>query len=102
MTRLPSISSKDLIRALRRAGFEDAPKRGKGSHMALIKRTSGITRLVIVPDRKTLPKDTLRAILDQAGLSREEFLLYFWVRVFLAQCGYHFTLVADGCAAAGL
>jgi predicted RNA binding protein YcfA (HicA-like mRNA interferase family) len=76
MTKLPVVSSKELIRALRKAGFEDAPKRGKGSHMALIKRTQGITKLVIVPDRKTLPKGTLRAILDQAGLSREEFLKF--------------------------
>jgi predicted RNA binding protein YcfA (HicA-like mRNA interferase family) len=74
MTKLPGVSSKELIRALRKAGFEDAPRRGKGSHMALIKRTQGITKLVIVPDRNTLPRGTLRAILDQAGLSRDEFL----------------------------
>jgi hypothetical protein len=29
-------------------------------------------RLVIVPERKTLPKGTLRAILDQAGLTKDE------------------------------
>jgi predicted RNA binding protein YcfA (HicA-like mRNA interferase family) len=29
MTKLPVVSSKELIRALRKAGFEDAPKRGK-------------------------------------------------------------------------
>ena len=76
MTKLPPLSSKELVKALRRAGFEDAPKRGKGSHMALVKRAPGITRLVIVPDRKTLPKGTLRAILEQAGLSREEILSF--------------------------
>jgi len=43
------MSSKDVIRALRDAGFEDAPKRGKGSHRALVKRGSDKTRLVIVP-----------------------------------------------------
>jgi predicted RNA binding protein YcfA (HicA-like mRNA interferase family) len=31
-------------------------------------------RLVIVPDRKTLPRGTLRAILDQAGLTKNEFI----------------------------
>jgi predicted RNA binding protein YcfA (HicA-like mRNA interferase family) len=31
MTKLPLISSKVVIKALRAAGFEDAPKRGKGS-----------------------------------------------------------------------
>jgi len=39
MTKLPAISSKEVIKALRSAGFEDAPKRGKGSHAALVKRS---------------------------------------------------------------
>jgi predicted RNA binding protein YcfA (HicA-like mRNA interferase family) len=71
--KLPSLSSKELIKALRRAGFEDAPKRGKGSDKALVKSAPNITRLVVVPDRKTIPKGTLRAILEQAGFSKEEF-----------------------------
>lgn len=37
MTRLPILSSKQLISALRKAGFEDAPKRGKGMELYLIK-----------------------------------------------------------------
>jgi len=76
VTKLPPLSSKELVKALQKAGFEDAPKRGKGSHIALIKRGSGIMRLVIVPERKSIPKGTLRAILEQAGLSREEFLSF--------------------------
>jgi predicted RNA binding protein YcfA (HicA-like mRNA interferase family) len=32
------------------------------------------SRLVIVPDKKTLPRGTLRAILDQAGLTKDEFV----------------------------
>ena len=64
MKKLPPLSSKEPIKALRRAGFEDAPKRGKGSHKALVKSAPGITRLVVVPDRKTIPKGTLRAILE--------------------------------------
>jgi predicted RNA binding protein YcfA (HicA-like mRNA interferase family) len=74
MTKLPVLSSKELIKALRSAGFEDAPKRGKGSHSALVKRSKDKIRLVIVPDRKTLPRGTLRAILDQAGLTKDEFI----------------------------
>jgi predicted RNA binding protein YcfA (HicA-like mRNA interferase family) len=74
MTTLPAISSKEVIKALRSAGFEDAPKRGKGSHSALVKRSKDKARLVIVPDRKTLPRGTLRAILDQAGLTKDEFI----------------------------
>ena len=74
MTTLPAISSKMVIKALRSAGFEDAPKRGKGSHSALVKRSKDKARLVIVPDRKTIPRGTLRAILDQAGLTKDEFI----------------------------
>ncbi|NIM04706.1 MAG: addiction module toxin, HicA family [Armatimonadetes bacterium] len=73
--RLPSLSGGQVIAALRKAGFEDAPRRGKGSHRAMMKReSSGRTRLVIVPDRKDLPRGTLGAILDQAGLSAADFL----------------------------
>ena len=74
MTKLPILSSKQVIKGLRAVGFEDAPKRGKGSHSALIKRDFRGTKLVIIPGSKSLPRGTLRAILDQAGLSREEFL----------------------------
>jgi predicted RNA binding protein YcfA (HicA-like mRNA interferase family) len=60
MTRLPVVSSKQVVKALRNAGFEDAPKRGKGSHIALVKRSPEETRLVIIPERDSLPKGTLR------------------------------------------
>lgn len=76
MTKLPILPDKKVIRALRAAGFEDAPKRGKGSHVALMKRGRDRTRLVIVPSSKSLPKGTLLAILEQAGLSKAEFLEY--------------------------
>ncbi len=73
--RLPSLSSKEIIRALRKSGFDEAPDRGKGSHRAFFKvDASGRTRLVIVPYGKDIPRGTLLAILEQAGLSREEFL----------------------------
>jgi predicted RNA binding protein YcfA (HicA-like mRNA interferase family) len=73
--RLPSLSSKKIIRALARAGFQEAPDRGKGSHRAYFKKDqTGRTRLVIVPYGNEIPRGTLLAILDQAGLSRDEFL----------------------------
>ena len=73
--RLPSLSSRAIVRALGRAGFTEAPDRGKGSHRAFVKHdASGRIRLVIVPYGKDIPRGTLLAILDQAGLTREEFL----------------------------
>lgn len=74
MQKLPALSSVEVARALRKAGFEDAPHRGKGSHSAFVKRDEAGTRLVIVPSRKELPKGTLVSILEQAGLSKEEFI----------------------------
>jgi len=74
MPKLPVVSSKQVIRILQKLGFEYAPKRGKGSHVALVKDTDSKTRLVIVPDRNEIPKGTLLAILEQAGTSKDEFI----------------------------
>jgi len=69
--RLPLLSSKEIISVLKRCGFIYAPKRGKGSHVALIKTgKEEKSRLVIIP------KGTLFSILDQAGLSKRSFSIY--------------------------
>ena len=74
MSKLPGLSSDQVVRALRKAGFVYAPKRGRGSHLALYRIMAGKTRLVIVPKRKDLPLGTLRAIIEQSGLTQAEFL----------------------------
>jgi predicted RNA binding protein YcfA (HicA-like mRNA interferase family) len=75
MAKLPSLSSRQIIQALRNAGFTEAPDRGKGSHRAFYRvDEAGRTRLVIVPQGKDIPRGTLLAILDQADLGRDEFL----------------------------
>lgn len=74
MPKLPVVSSKQVIRLLQKIGFEYAPKRGKGSHSAFMKRDRDTTRLVIVPDKNDIPKGTLLAIVEQAGLTKEEFI----------------------------
>ena len=75
MSKLPGLSSDEVLKALRKIGFVYAPKRGKGSHRALYRTDpSGKTWLVIVPQRRDLPPGTLRAIVEQAGLTRAEFL----------------------------
>jgi predicted RNA binding protein YcfA (HicA-like mRNA interferase family) len=73
MPKLPILSSKEVIKALRHLGFEPAPKRGKGSYSAFIKRTEEKTRLVIVPHRDEIPRGTLLSIIEQAGLTKKEF-----------------------------
>ena len=60
MKKLPVVSSDDVIKALKKGGFEYAPKRGKGSHTALYKiDEKGRKLLVIVPKRREIPKGTL-------------------------------------------
>ena len=74
MPKLPIVSSNEIIRILRKAGFQNAPRRGKGSHLAFVKADKDKIRLVIVPDRNEIPRGTLLAILEQAGLTKEEFV----------------------------
>ena len=69
-------SSKEIIKALRKVGFEYAPKRGKGSHPALFRKAGSKTLLVIIPHNKQIPKGTLMAILEQAGISKDELLKF--------------------------
>jgi predicted RNA binding protein YcfA (HicA-like mRNA interferase family) len=42
--------------------------------VAMVARDPDRRRLVIIPERRTLPRGTVRAIVEQAGMSREEFL----------------------------
>jgi predicted RNA binding protein YcfA (HicA-like mRNA interferase family) len=75
VTGLPTPSSAEVERALKRAGFKPAPRRGKGSHRAYVRQVaSERTRLVIVPVRKSIPRGTLASIIEMSGLTREEFL----------------------------
>ncbi|MEI6104484.1 MAG: type II toxin-antitoxin system HicA family toxin [Methanothrix sp.] len=73
--KLPFLSSQEVIKTLRKAGFDYAPKRGKGSHTALFKiDEQGRKLLVIIPRRKDMPKGVLLSILQQANLSKDEFV----------------------------
>jgi predicted RNA binding protein YcfA (HicA-like mRNA interferase family) len=70
MTRLPSVSGRECVQALGRAGFY--LKRQEGSHMVL-RRDSPFAQ-VVVPDHRELDRGTLRAIIRQAGLGMDDFL----------------------------
>jgi predicted RNA binding protein YcfA (HicA-like mRNA interferase family) len=75
MTKLPLLSFDAVIKKLKAAGFDYAPHRGKGSHVALYKIEGDGTRLLaIVPRRDPIPRGTLLSILKQARLTKEEFL----------------------------
>lgn len=65
----PSVSGKDVVRALGKVGFAVASQRG--SHVKM-KNADG--RTVIVPMHSEIATGTLRSILRQAGLTMAEFL----------------------------
>ena len=70
--RLPSLKSRDVIRALQRAGF--SVTRTAGSHCRLVHDVDS-PRQVTVPvhSGKDLKRGTIQGILRQAGLTAEEF-----------------------------
>lgn len=70
--RLPSLKSRDIIRALKRAGF--SVTRTAGSHCRLVHDIDP-TRQVTVPihSGKDLKRGTIQGILRQARLTVEEF-----------------------------
>ena len=68
MSKLPIISGRALVGALRGVGFEF--DRQKGSHIILY-RADPVTTLS-VPDHRELDRGTLRALLRQAGITPEE------------------------------
>jgi predicted RNA binding protein YcfA (HicA-like mRNA interferase family) len=69
VTRLPSVSGRQCVAALEKAGF--IAKRQQGSHIIL--RREAPFAQVVVPDHKELDRGTLRAIVRHAGLSVDEF-----------------------------
>lgn len=72
MARLPVLSGHEVIKVLKKAGFEE--KRQRGSHVILVKEMPEGKVSTIVPLHKEVDKGTLLEIIRQAKLSREEFL----------------------------
>ena len=69
---LPALTARQVLRALKRAGFVE--DRQRGSHLILINGSTGAKTVVPVHAGKTIKKPLLRAIIDDAGLSVMEFL----------------------------
>ena len=71
MTKAPSLSPDEIIRLLKKHGFELA--RTKGSHQIFKNKTSG--KMAVVPvHKRDLPKGTMLSILKQAGIDKEDLL----------------------------
>jgi predicted RNA binding protein YcfA (HicA-like mRNA interferase family) len=72
MSRLPRVTARQVLSALQRAGFFIV--RSKGSHHFLQHRDDPTRRTVISVHTGDMPQGTVRDILKQAGITREEFL----------------------------
>jgi len=69
--KLPAVKPREAIRALEKAGWE--VHRQKGSHVSM--HREGALNLVVIPlHTRDLAKGTLHGILEDAGLTTEEFL----------------------------
>ena len=69
MSRLPAVSGDEFVRTVGRIGY--TLDRMEGSHMILIGPTG---RRLTVPRHRKLGRGLLRALIRDAGLTREEFL----------------------------
>jgi len=69
VARLPVISGDDFVRAVRRVGY--VWDHTEGSHMILLHPSRG---RLSVPRHKELGRGLLRALIKDAGLTRDEFL----------------------------
>ena len=70
MSHLPRVSGREVVKALRKLGYE--LDRQRGSHMVLRQEFYPYRRLT-VPDHDEIAKGMLRAIIRQAGLTVDEF-----------------------------
>ena len=71
MTRLPTVTSRQMIQALQRAGFEVDHQ--TGSHVVL-RRASDGQRVVVPIHNRDLGRGLTLQIVKSAGLSRDEFV----------------------------
>lgn len=70
--RLPTVSAREAIRALERAGF--VATRMSGSHCRLVHASDPARKVTIPIHSGDLKRGTLRAIVAQAGLTVAEFI----------------------------
>ncbi len=72
MSSVPSLSYREIIRALQRDGW--VVVRQKGSHIRLQKRTMDRVLKITVPAHRPVKRSTLSHILKQAELEVDRFL----------------------------
>jgi predicted RNA binding protein YcfA (HicA-like mRNA interferase family) len=76
-SKYPILPPEEVIKILVKLDFYKVSQ--KGSHAKYIK-DGNPKRIVIVPMHYELAKGTLKSILEQAGITLQEFLEYFFIR----------------------
>ena len=73
MAKLPvDAPIRKVIKALERLGFRIVHE---GNHIAMVRQNADGTRTPLtMPNHRTIKSSTLRTILSQAGISRDDFL----------------------------
>jgi predicted RNA binding protein YcfA (HicA-like mRNA interferase family) len=71
VSKYPVLAPEKIIRVLAKLGFYKVSQ--KGSHVKY-KKEGEPTRIVIIPMHNEIAKGTLQSILEQAGITLEEFL----------------------------
>lgn len=69
--KLPRITPLDLVRALKRAGWQEVRQTGSHLHLTYPDRTGEVLTVAMHVGR-VVPLGTLKAILSQADLTAEE------------------------------
>lgn len=69
MSKLPALKSRDVIRALQKAGFVE--HRQRGGHKIFKK---GVLRVTVPVHPRDLKKGTVLSIIEQSGLTKEDFI----------------------------
>jgi len=72
MSRLPSLTARKLVRALKRAGFVE--DRQRGSHLIVVHPETMARTVVPIHPGRTIREPLLRAIVRDASLSVDEFI----------------------------
>ncbi len=71
MSKLPSVSGLEVVKALSKNGYEVDHQ--TGSHI-ILRQIDYPHRRITVPNHKEIAKGTLRAIVRQCGLTVDEFV----------------------------
>lgn len=69
-SKYPILSPQEIIKALRKMGFYKVSQ--KGSHVKY-RKDGNPTRVFIIPIHNEIARGTLQSILEQAGITIEDF-----------------------------